>query len=46
MRIFTLISGMCLILKAAMECRMSRDMLATSAACRFPFLLGTPEATM
>lgn len=46
MRILTFISGMCLILNAAIECRMSRDMLATSAACRVPFLLGTPDATM
>lgn len=39
-------SGMCLILNVPTELRMSRDILAISAACLFPFRFGSPEATM
>lgn len=46
MRILTLTLGMCLILNVPMQDRMSRDMLAISAACRLPLRVGTPEATM
>ena len=38
--------GRCLILKVAMADSKSRDMLLISPACLFPFLVGSPEATM
>ncbi len=46
MRILTLTSGMCTILNVPMQCRMSRDMLAISAAWRLELRFGTPDATM
>lgn len=46
MRILTLTLGMCLILNVPTQDRMSRDMLAISAACRLPLRVGTPDATM
>lgn len=45
-RILRGMSGMCLILNVPTELRMSKDMLAISAACLFPFRFGSPEATM
>lgn len=45
-RILTGTSGMWRMWKVPTELRMFRDMLAISAACLLPFLLGRPEATM
>lgn len=46
MRMRTGTSGMWRMRKVPTALRMSRAILAISAACRCPFLWGSPEATM
>ncbi|KAG7226516.1 hypothetical protein INR49_003837 [Caranx melampygus] len=46
MRIHTGMPGRCLSSKLPMNAKMSSAMQQISTACLFPFLLGSPEATM